>query len=134
MATELSIISYNSRGFDELKQLFCKYISSLEVVGNKVPILCNQEHFMLRGNSYKLKKAMPNFHLIINPAEKSSLCKGRPRGGLFIAVPDHFKNFVEDVSPGYWRLQAIIIKSNKQRILVINSYFPVDQKTMIWLS
>ena len=51
-------MSYNSRGFGVLKQNFCRYLSSRQVVGNKIPILCNQEHFILRGNSYKLKQAL----------------------------------------------------------------------------
>ena len=85
---ELCIMSYNSRGFGVLKQNFCRYLSSKEVVGNKIPILYNQEHFILRRNSYKLKQAFPDSFLLINPAEKSTHCKGRARGGLFVSVPE----------------------------------------------
>ena len=98
---ELCFISYNSRGFGVLKQNYCKYLSSREVVGSKIPILCNQEHFILRGNSYKLKKALPDSYVIINPAEKLTHCQGRARGGLFISVPNYFKNNIQDISPGY---------------------------------
>ena len=109
--TELCVFSYNSRGFGALKQDFCNHLSSRSVVGNKIPILCNQEHFILRANSYKLNQALPNSHIVINPAEKASHCKGRARGGMFIAVPDYFKNNIQDVSPGHWRLQAVLVKT-----------------------
>ena len=125
---ELCIMSYNSRGFGVLKQNFCRYLSSKEVVGNKIPILCNQGHFILRGNSYKLKQAFPDSFLLINPAEKSTHCKGRARGGLVISVPEYFKNNIQDVSPGYWRLQAALIQAGGSTILLINTYFPVDER------
>ena len=40
------------------------------------------------------------------------------------------KSQIEDISPGYWRLQAIIIKTGNQRLLLINSYFPTDPSTI----
>ena len=108
-STELCVLSYNSRGFGALKQTFCNFLSSSSVVGNKIPILCNQENFILRANSYKINQALPSSSLIIKPADKSSHCTGRPRGGMFIAVPDFFKNNIQDVSPAHWRLQAALI-------------------------
>ena len=48
---------------------------------------------------------------------------------MFIAVPDAYKNIVDDVSPDYWRLQAVILKCGNSRILLVNSYFPVDPRT-----
>ena len=48
---------------------------------------------------------------------------------MFIAVPDAFKNNVDDVSPDYWRLQAVILKCGNSKIILINSYFPVDPRT-----
>ena len=128
METMLCVLSYNSRGFGALKQDFCNHISSRAIVGNKIPVLCNQEHFVLRANSYQLNQALPNSHLIINPAEKASHQKGRAKGGMFIAVPDTFKNNIQDVSPGFWRLQAALIKTRGSIILLINSYFPVDTR------
>ena len=52
--------------------------------------------------------------------------RGRPKGGMFIAVPDKIKNEIKDISPSYWRIQAININIQNSRILVINSYFPTD--------
>ena len=115
--TDLCFISYNSRGFGQMKTNFCKYLLSEYFVGDKLPILCNQENFVLRGNSYKINKNFPGFHLIINPAVKESHCKGRAKNGMFIAIPDRLKNKTEDVSPGHWRLQAIKIKTETDEML-----------------
>ena len=83
---------------------------------------------MLRDNSYKLTRALPDFHLIINPAVKTSLDKGRPKNGMFIAVPHSIKNHIADVSPGFWRIQAITMTFGNSTILLINSYFPTDPR------
>lgn len=45
-----------------------KLLVSDIITGGKLPILCNQENFQLRDNSYTLKKALPGFKLIIKPA------------------------------------------------------------------
>ena len=95
------------------------------VTGDKTPILCNQENFVLRDNSYKLKNALPDFQLIINPAIKKDLSQGRPSNGMFIAFPNNIKNQVTE-SPGFWRLQAVQIKFQSSTLLLINSYFPTD--------
>ena len=100
------------------------------VNGNKHVILCNQENFILKGNSYKIRKALPGSLTIVKPALKNSHDKGRPKGGMFIAIPDSLKNYVKDVSPVFWRTQAIVININRFKTLVINSYFPTDPRTV----
>ena len=109
-----------------MHQDFIKTLSSDQVIGNRIPIICNQENFILRGNIYKILQALPGFHVIINPAVKSNLDRGRPKGGMFIAVPDSIKSQVSDVSPGHWRVQAVTISSTNAKTLLINSYFPCD--------
>ena len=84
--TELCFISYNSRGFGAIKHEYCIQLLSSAVVGNKIPILCSQENFILRGNSYKISQALPSSSLIMNPAIKETHTKGRGKGGLFIAL------------------------------------------------
>ena len=121
-------ISYNSRGFSAIKTNFIKYLISKEVVGDKLPILCNQENFILRDNSYKITNTLPGYQVLINPAVKNSHDKGRPKNGMFIAFPEEIKNNVEDVSPGNWRLQAVLVKFGNVTTLIINSYFPTDQQ------
>ena len=120
------VLSYNSRGFSDIKADFIKLLVSDTVTGNKIPFLCNQENFLLKDNSYKIKQAIPDFQLVINPAIKKDLNHGRPSNGMFIAFPDSIKNQVTDVSPGFWRLQAVKIKFMSSNLLLINSYFPTD--------
>ena len=126
--TELCVFSYNSRGFGPLKQEYCRQLISSSVVGDKIPVLCNQENFMLRNNSYKINQALPNFQIFIKPGVKESHSSGRPKGGLFVAVPDYFRNNVQDVSPSFWRVQAVLIRTQGSTILLINSYFPIDTR------
>ena len=87
-------MSYNSRGFDVVKQMVCKFLTSENIIGDKIPILCNQENFLLKANTYKIYQALQGFHCFVNPAVKNSHDKGRPQGGLFIAVPDKLKSKV----------------------------------------
>ena len=108
-----------------LKQEYFRQLYSSSVVGNNIPIICNQEHFLLHGNSYKIRQTLHSSHTNIKPA-----VKGRPKGGLFVSVPEYFKNNIQDVSPNVWRLQALLIKTVGSTILLINSYFPVDSRSV----
>ena len=47
---------------------------------------------------------------------------------MFIAVPFEIKDYVEDVSPTHPRVQAVILSTSNNRILIINTYFPTDPK------
>ena len=122
---EISIISYNSRGFSNCKQDFVKLLTKL--TGNVHTILCNQEHFLLRNNDYLVKQTLPDHHVVFKPAVKNSL-DGRPKGGLFMAVPLKYKDKVEDVSPDSFRIQCIILSLPSTKLLLINTYFPTDPK------
>ena len=126
---QLCILSYNSRGFGKIKQEYCKQLVSEYIVGDKLPILCNQENFILKGNSYKINQVLPGFHLFIKPAVKKNMDKGRAKNGMFIAVPDEVKNQVQDVSPAFWRIQAVKIKSSSSEILLsIRTFPPIREK------
>ena len=92
------------------------------------PILCNQENPLLQGNRYLAKKCLSDARLFFKKAVKDNL-DGRPKNGMFIAIPDVIKEQVKDVSPAHWRVQAIILSTPRNRILLINSYFPTDTKT-----
>ena len=128
--TEVCVISYNTRGFGIEKQEYCKYLLSNQFVGNKTPILCIQEHFIMRSNSYKIIRALEGFHLLIKPAVKQTQDKGRAKNGMFIAVPENIKNEIADISPAHWRIQAALFTCKYSKLLIINSYFPVDTRTM----
>ena len=99
--------------------------------GNRIPVLCNQENFLLRENNFKVRQALPNCHIVFKGARKNQLNTGRPANGMFIAIPDKFNGCVRDVSPENWRLQAVLLRcDNGGNILVINSYFPTDPGTI----
>ena len=123
----LCIYSYNSRGFAQEKQDLCKIMMSTS--GNTYPILCNQENFLLRSNGYKIKKCLPKAHVIFKKAEKDTHDNGRPKNGMFIAVPTEIKEFIKDISPNNWRVQAVLVHAKDNTILIINTYFPTDPKT-----
>ena len=121
---DICLLSYNSRGFCSIKQNFCRLLSTL--CGNNIPIICNQENFLLRSNTYLIRKCLPNFHIIAKPAIKVNLSHGRPINGMFIAIPLTYKEFIKDVSPTNHRIQAAILKIESEIILIVNSYFPTD--------
>ena len=50
---------------------------------------------------------------------------------MFICVPDHLKNNVTDVSPGHWRIKAVILKNYDKKILIVILYLPVDKNINI---
>ena len=47
---------------------------------------------------------------------------------MFVVVPNSLKNHVEDVSPEFWRVQALILKFDNSSLLLLNTYFPVDNR------
>ena len=121
----ICIYSYNSRGFAQEKQDICKLLMCS--TGCTYPILCNQENFVLRGNGYQIKKCLPGAHVIIKEAVKGTHDGGRPKNGMFIAVPSELKESVTDVSPNH-RVQAVLLRAAENNIMVINTYFPTDPK------
>ena len=88
------------------KKAFIRLLVSDKVIGDKVPIFCNQENFLLKENTYKVYQTLPGFQIIPNPALLKNQTKGRPCNGMFIAYPDFLKNQVTNVSPGNWPIQA----------------------------
>ena len=118
----IQLMSWNSRGFNETKSDFIS-----ELCDRNFTIFCNQENFMLKKNSYKIDNCCGDMKFFIKPAIKDNLDKGRPKGGLFTAIPESFKSFAEDISPNNWRLQAIKFNFDES-LLLINSYLPVDNR------
>ena len=68
------------------------------MTGDKIPIICNQENFLLAANKYKIKQCLPNFRIYFKPATKDGL-NGRPKNGMSVAIPENLNAEVEDVSP-----------------------------------
>ena len=106
MYKKLCIFSYNSRGFNSSKQEFLK---ALTTAGDSLPVICNQENFLLKANEYFARNALPNHHIYFNPATKENL-NGRPKNGMFVVVPELLKELVKDVSPPSKRMQGLLFK------------------------
>ena len=78
--TRICIYSFNSWGFGDDKQDICRLLM-LENE-NFVPILCNQENFLLLNNGYCVKQALPGLLSYIFPKkEKWILFKGDQKMG-----------------------------------------------------
>ena len=107
MDNTLCIFSYNSRGFNITKQDAIQTL--LSISGNSLPIICNQENFLLEANEYKIRQCLPDHHILFKPAIKEGL-NGRPKNGMFIAVPSCLKEKVDDVSPPL-RIQSALIET-----------------------
>ena len=125
---KICVFSWNSRGFGQEKQIFAKTLVSV-IAGQKMPILCNQENFLLKGNMYKVLQALPGFQVILKPAVKNSHDSGRPKNGMFVAIPLRIQGQICDISPEFYRVQAIKIKFKTSSCLLINSYLPCDSRT-----
>ena len=123
----ICVYSYNSRGYSLDKQQFCRNL--LNGNNDEISILCNQENFVLKSNEYLIQKSLPGFEIKFKPAVKSNL-EGRPINGMFIAFPEIFKSNIKDISPDNFRVQAIILDTNTKKVMIINTYFPQDPKTV----
>ena len=88
----------------------------------------SQENFILKGNSHIVKKALEGFHVFFKPATKDSI-DGRPANGMFTALPEQLRGKAKDVSPKSDRVQAILLETDKDNLMIINAYFPKDPKT-----
>ncbi len=124
--SSICFFSFNSRGFSEDKQDLCK-ILMIESV-KYIPVLCNQENFLLYGNRRRVEQCLVNSKVYFKKAVKDSLHRGRAKNGMFIAIPKLYADLTKDVSPDHWRVQAITINTPNCKMLVINSYFPTDPK------
>ena len=125
---EICLYSYNSRGSNDLKLKFIQDL--IDLSGNKIPIFCIQEHFLLRNNLKKISNYFSNHSVISKPAFKNFEVqnKGRPRGGLSIIIPKYLRKSVKIVSCKSWRIQILEINLTKEKYLLINSYFPNDAR------
>ena len=125
MDKNLCIYSYNSRGFYSNKQDILKTL--LSVFGDSLLVICNQENFLLKANRFIIEKCLPDHHMFFKPATKKNL-NDRPKNGMFVAVPICLKESVQDVSPLSPRIQSILIKTQNDKIMLLNTYFPTDPR------
>ena len=122
----IRIYSYNSRGFDIVKQKVC--LELIDTGDSAIPIICNQENFVLKGNTHIIRNALSDFHVIIKPARKDGF-EGRPVNGMFIAFPKDMRKKIKDLSPANERIQAIQLELDDGYLIIINTYFPPDPRS-----
>lgn len=128
MDNKICFLSYNSRGFNESKRKFCFDISNFS---NSIPtILCNQENFLLKGNTYLIKQCLPNHEIFFKPAIKEYI-QGRGKNGMFVAVPRSLNSVIQDISPTNFRIQALTLSCDTETYLILNTYFPCDNNSTI---
>ena len=128
--TNICLYSYNSRGNSNEKLDFIDSLISLS--GINIPIVCIQEHFLLRNNLGKLSKKFNKSSVISKPAFKdfSIQTKGRPKGGLAVILPKQLRKYVKIIECDSWRIQPFILVIKDVRFLIINCYFPTDPKNV----
>ena len=124
MEGKACIISYNSRGFGNCKKEFVKDL--VNIAGCQASI-CNQENFVLKKNAYMVTQTLPHHKIIFKEAVKSGF-DGRPKNGMFIAIPKNLKtDAIKDVSPESYRIQSVTVKVGTYKFLLLNTYFPTNQ-------
>ena len=101
----------------------------MSACGSSIPIICNQENFLLKSNTWKINNTLPGFRIFVKPAVKVNEDFGRPKNGMFIAIPQNLNIDIEDVSPDNWRIQALVLKFPNIKLLLVNSYLLVDLQT-----
>ena len=128
---EICMYSYNTRGSNELKLKFIEDLINLS--GNRITIVCIQEHFLLRNNLKKISNYFSNSSVISKPAFKTfeAQNRGRPKGGLSIILPKYLRKSVKIILCKSWRIQCIVIEVNGESTILINSYFPNDSGEVV---
>ena len=128
--TQICFYSYNTRGSNENK---LNYIQDLmKLCGNKVPIFCIQEHFLLRSNLRKLSNYFEQSAVLAIPATNDFNIqnRGRPNGGLAIILPKMLRKSVKILNVNSWRIQPVVIEIQGEKLLLINCYFPTDKTSV----
>ena len=74
MDKNLCIYSCNSRGFHSNKQDILKTL--LSVSGDSLPVICNQENFLLKANRFIIEKCLPDHHYSSSMLLKRTLMVG----------------------------------------------------------
>ena len=99
-------------------------------------ILC--VHFLLDAkdrkysNTDKLRKKFNNCDMFIVPACKNSnqLSKGRRKGGLATIWSKKIIKYVSKIKSENYRLQATKFNFPSGPVVIINTYFPCDPRTL----
>ena len=91
----------------------------------------HKKNFILKGNDDIIRKTLLEFHVVFKLATKEHL-EGRPKNGMFVYLPVDLMNKVKDVSPNTSRVQAMVLDTDSEKLMIINTYFPQDPKTVTY--
>ena len=97
-------------------------------------MICGQEHFQLKNCKFRIANTFSDdLELFFKPAVKSnsSLGKGRPKGGLFMAWKKSIVKKSTRISSENFRIQAAILEFEDCKLLLINTYFPCDSQNVV---
>ena len=118
---DLSVLSYNCRGFNDIKR---DYIKSL-LTDYKPVMLLLQEHWLSNEQLTKLDNIDTNFFSVgISGFTNHEILRGRPYGGCAILWRVDLKCVTESVSTTSNRLCVLRIESREFKLLIICVYFP----------
>ena len=84
---QVCIFSYNFRGFNDCKKDFVKRLIN---INGCQAMICNLENFILKKNAYVIEQTLPDCKIFFKEAIKDGL-EGRPKNGMFIALPKCLK-------------------------------------------
>ena len=124
---DISLLSYNTTGWNVFKADFINTI----MITHKIEICAIQEHFQLADNLVKIERELSNFEVFALPAYKSNqrVHSGRPSGGLAFIYDKHLAQYVTRLTvPNSFRVQGLKYITKNESILVINVYFPNDNR------
>ena len=124
----VAIMSYNSTGWTDMKVNFVNILLQAHGI-----LICGlQEHFILENNLYRIN-CFQNYEVFSIPAVKNNdvLHRGRPSGGLSIIYHQMLCKVATPLRvPNSSRVQGLKVNLSNSPLLIINSYFPNDPRTV----
>ena len=129
VSSDMCFMSYNTTGWNAFK---AEFISNI-LIAHHVHFCLIQEHWLLPENVLKISKYFKDYEVFSLPAYKSDLAitAGRASGGLAIMYHKSLGHQVSRVTvPDSRRVQGITVDTAGSKFLLINVYFPNDNRNL----
>ena len=123
----ICMFSYNSRGLAKINRICVTYLCSIPII--IIQFSATRKIFYLKVIDIKSNNVFRTQRIFLQKKLSKIHWEGRPMNGMFIAVANDITENVLDVSPNHWRVQAITLKANNNRILNHKYVFPTDRRT-----
>ena len=123
-AKNVSVATYNSRGFGDDRRIFLKDIMQ------EYEIIMLQEHWLYDSQLCKLQQINSDFmyHMVSGMDETKDIY-GRPYGGCAILWNKSLCNHIKPLSTKSKRFAAVSVKLESCSLCIINVYMPCDKGT-----